>query len=38
MVFASLAVGWWMTFIFVPIALIGVIGLVFEYSRGAHAH
>jgi hypothetical protein len=38
MVFASLAIGWWMTFIFVPIALIGVIGLVYEYSRGQHAH
>ena len=38
MVFASLAIGWWMTFIFMPIALIGVIGLVYEYSRGQHAH
>ena len=38
LVFASLAVGWWMTFIFVPFALIGVVGLVYEYSRGQHAH
>ena len=38
LVFASLAIGWWMTFIFVPFALIGVVGLVYEYSRGQHAH
>lgn len=38
MVFASLAVGWWLTFIGVPLALVAVIGLVFEYSRGQHAH
>jgi hypothetical protein len=38
LVFASLAVGWWMTFLFVPIALIGIVGLIFEYSRGQHAH
>jgi hypothetical protein len=37
-VFASLAVGWWLTFIAVPLALVAVIGLVFEYSRGQHAH
>ncbi|MEN9989784.1 MAG: hypothetical protein RL508_763 [Actinomycetota bacterium] len=36
--FASLAVGWWMTFIAVPLALVAVIGFVFEYSRGQHAH
>jgi hypothetical protein len=37
-VFASLAVGWWLTFVSVPLALVAVIGLVFEYSRGQHAH
>jgi hypothetical protein len=36
--FASLAVGWWLTFIAIPLALIAVIGFVFEYSRGQHAH
>ena len=36
--FASLAVGWWLTFIAVPLGLIGVVGYVFEYSRGQHAH
>ena len=37
-VFASLAVGWWLTFCAVPLALVALIGLVFEYSRGQHAH
>jgi len=37
-VFASLAVGWWLTFVSVPLALVAVIGFVFEYSRGQHAH
>ena len=36
--FLSLAVGWWLFFIAIPFALVGVIGFVFEYSRGAHAH
>jgi hypothetical protein len=36
--FASLAVGWWLTFIAIPLALIAVVGFVFEYSRGQHAH
>jgi hypothetical protein len=36
--FASLAVGWWLTFIAAPLALIGVVGYVFEHSRGQFAH
>ena len=36
--FASLAVGWWMFFIALPIGLVSVVGFVYEYSRGAHAH
>jgi len=36
--FLSLAVGWWLFYIAVPFALIGVVGFVYEYSRGAHAH
>lgn len=36
--FASLAIGWWLTFIAIPLALIALIGFVFEYSRGQHAH
>lgn len=38
MAFAALAVGWWMFFIALPIAIIAVVGFVYEYSRGAHAH
>ncbi len=36
--FLSLAVGWWLFFIAVPFAIVGIIGFVYEYSRGAHAH
>ena len=36
--FASLAVGWWLFFVAAPFALVGLVGFVFEYSRGAHAH
>ncbi|MDG2497172.1 MAG: cytochrome c oxidase subunit 4 [Aquiluna sp.] len=38
LVFLSLAVGWWLTYIAVPFAIVAVVGFVFEYSRGAHAH
>ena len=36
--FTSLAVGWWMLYIAVPLALISIIGFVFEHSRGQYAH
>lgn len=36
--FASLAVGWWLMFIAFPLALVALIGFVFEHSRGQHAH
>lgn len=36
--FASLAVGWWLFFIAVPFGLLGVVGYVFEHSRGQFAH
>jgi hypothetical protein len=36
--FAALAVGWWMFFIAVPLALVAIIGFVFEHSRGHFAH
>lgn len=38
LMFASLAVGWWLTFISFPLALIGIVGYVFEHSRGQYAH
>jgi hypothetical protein len=37
-VFASLAVGWWLFFIGFPLALVALVGFVFENSRGQHAH
>jgi hypothetical protein len=36
--FAALAVGWWLFFIAVPLALVALIGFVFERSRGLFAH
>jgi hypothetical protein len=36
--FASLAVGWWLFIIAFPLSLIAIIGFVFEFSRGQHAH
>lgn len=36
--FTSLAVGWWLFAIGFPLALIAIIGFVFEHSRGQHAH
>ena len=36
--FAALAVGWWMLAIALPFAVVGLVGWVFEYSSGQHAH
>lgn len=36
--FASLAVGWWLFFIGFPLAIVALIGFVFERSRGQNAH
>ncbi|GAA1866632.1 cytochrome c oxidase subunit 4 [Myceligenerans crystallogenes] len=36
--FLAMAVGWWMLFIAFPMAIIALVGWVFEYSRGQHAH
>ncbi len=36
--FAALAVGWWMLVIALPISVVGLVGWVFEFSRGQHAH
>jgi hypothetical protein len=38
LVFSSFAIGWWLTYFAVPLAVIGVVGYVFEHSRGHHAH
>lgn len=36
--FTSLAVGWWLFIIGLPLAIVALIGFVFEHSRGLHAH
>lgn len=36
--FAALAVGWWLFFIGFPLALVALVGFVFERSRGQNAH
>ncbi|GAA1348465.1 cytochrome c oxidase subunit 4 [Falsarthrobacter nasiphocae] len=36
--FLGLAMGWWVFFIAAGIGVVGVIGWVYEYSRGDHAH
>jgi hypothetical protein len=36
--FAGLAVGWWLVFIGAALSGLGLIGWVFEFYRGEHAH
>jgi hypothetical protein len=36
--FLGLALGFWVLFLGVGLAIIGLVGWVFEYSRGDHAH
>lgn len=36
--FAGLAVGWWLFFIGAALSTLGLVGWVFEYYRGEHAH
>jgi hypothetical protein len=38
LLFASLAIGWWLFFIAFPLALIATFGFVFENFRGQYAH
>ena len=38
MVFLGLAVGWWLFIIGAGVAVLALLGWVFEYYRGAHAH
>ena len=38
MAFTALAVGWWLFFIAFPLALVALIGFVYERSRGHFAH
>lgn len=34
----GLAIDWWIVGLAFPIAMLGVFGMVFEHSRGEHAH
>ncbi|MCI9887835.1 cytochrome c oxidase subunit 4 [Micrococcales bacterium 31B] len=36
--FLGLAIGWWIFFMGAGLAVIALVGWVFEYSRGEHAH
>ncbi|SDZ84342.1 Cytochrome c oxidase subunit IV [Bowdeniella nasicola] len=38
LVFAGLAIGRWVVVIGVAVAIIGLVGQLFEFSRGIHAH
>ncbi|MFP5335106.1 MAG: cytochrome c oxidase subunit 4 [Actinomycetes bacterium] len=38
LVFLGLAVGWWVFYIGAAISAVALIGWVYEYYRGAHAH
>lgn len=37
-VFTAVAVGWWLMYIGVAIGIVALVGWVFEFSRGQHAH
>ncbi|MCJ8503406.1 cytochrome c oxidase subunit 4 [Kocuria flava] len=34
----ALAMGWWIMMLALPIVAVALVGLIFEYSRGDHAH
>ncbi len=36
--FLGLAIGWWILYLSAGLAFIGLVGWVYEYSRGDHAH
>jgi hypothetical protein len=38
LVFAGLAIGWWLMYLGLALAGLALLGWVFEYWRGAHAH
>jgi hypothetical protein len=37
-VFLGLAVGWWLVYVGSAVGMIALVGWVFEFSRGQHAH
>lgn len=36
--FTALAMGWWILLLAAPVLILGLLGLIFEHSRGDHAH
>lgn len=38
LVFAGLAMGWWLVGLGMVLGLVALVGFVFEFSRGQHAH
>lgn len=36
--FLAMAIGWWLMVIGAMVAVIGLVGWIFEFSRGQHAH
>jgi hypothetical protein len=38
LVFAGLALGWWLVGLGTVLGLVALVGFVFEFSRGQHAH
>jgi hypothetical protein len=38
LLFTGLAIGWWLVLIGIGVGALGVVGWVFEFYRGAHAH
>ncbi len=37
-IFMGIAVGWWLVYIGVAVAAVAIVGWVFEFYRGEHAH
>ena len=38
MVFTGLAIGWWLVYVGIVLGALALVGWVFEFSRGQHAH
>ncbi|RMI04950.1 cytochrome c oxidase subunit 4 [Cellulomonas triticagri] len=36
--FLGMAIGWWLLYVGVALGVIGLVGWIFEFSRGQHAH
>ena len=38
LVFLGLAIGWWLVYVGAALGMVALVGWVFEFSRGQHAH